>query len=192
MVDFCESYSPFHVCLTTCPFAHLVYATSHLSHFIHIWYLDWPWSQHAHIMPISQMVDFCESYSPFHVCLTIRPSTHLVYATSHLSFCRILFIFGILVGHDLSMRILYRFHGWLIFVRVISLFMFVWSYVRSHILCMQLVICLLSHFIHIWYLDWPWSEHAHIISISRMVDFCKSYSPFHVPLRAAAINYFLH
>jgi hypothetical protein len=39
-----------------------------------------------HVIPISQMVDFCESYSPFHVCLTIRPSAHLVYATSHLSF----------------------------------------------------------------------------------------------------------
>jgi hypothetical protein len=46
----------------------------------------------------------------------------------------------------------------------------------------------MTHFIHIWYLDWPWSEHAHIIPISRMVDFCESYSPFHVPLRAAAIN----
>jgi hypothetical protein len=119
-----------------------------LSHFIHIWYLDWPWSEHAHIIPISRMVDFCESllsqkstireigiicacsdhgqsryqiwikcdkrqmtscihkmcertygqtnmkraitlcesYSPLHVCLTIRPSAHLVYATSHLSF----------------------------------------------------------------------------------------------------------
>jgi hypothetical protein len=32
-------------------------------------------------------------------------------------FCRILFIFGILIGHDLSMRILYQFHGWLIFAR---------------------------------------------------------------------------
>jgi hypothetical protein len=42
------------------------------------------------------------------------------------------------------MHILYRFHGWLIFARVIALFMFVWPYVRSHILCMQLVICLLS------------------------------------------------
>jgi hypothetical protein len=62
-------------------------------------------------------------------------------------------IFGILVGHDLSMCILYWFHRWLIFARVISLFMFVWPYVRSHILCTQLVICLLSHFIHIWYLD---------------------------------------
>jgi len=31
------------------------------------------------------MVDFCESYSPFHVSLTIHPSAHLVYATSHLS-----------------------------------------------------------------------------------------------------------
>jgi hypothetical protein len=51
-----------------------------------------------------------------------------VYATSHLFFCCILFIYGILVGHDLSMRILYRFHGWLIFARVIALFMFVWSY----------------------------------------------------------------
>jgi hypothetical protein len=81
-----------------------------------------------------------------------------------------------------SVRILYRFHGWLIFARVIALFMFVWPYVRPHILCMQLVICLLSHFIHIWYLDWPWSEHAHIIPISRMVDFCESYSPFHVCL----------
>ena len=107
-------------------------------------------------------------------------------------FCWILFIFGILVFHDLSMRILYRFHGWLIFVRVtcIALFMFVWPYVRPHILCTQLVICLLSHFIHIWYLDWPWSEYAHIIPISRMVDFCESYSLFHVPLRGAAINYF--
>jgi hypothetical protein len=38
-----------------------------------------------------------------------------------------LFIFGILVGHDLSMRILYRFHGWLIFARVIALFIDVWS-----------------------------------------------------------------
>jgi hypothetical protein len=147
-------------------------------------------------------------------------------------------MFGILVGHDQGIRILYRFHGWLIFARVIALFMFVWPwyvrshilctrderqmtscvhkmwewtygqtnmkraatlakinhpwnrynmrmlwfwpYVHSHILCTQLVICLLSHFIHIWYLDWPWSEHAHIIPISRMVDFCESCSPFHV------------
>jgi hypothetical protein len=40
-------------------------------------------SWHAHIIPISWMVDFCESNSPFHVCLTIRPFPHLVYATSH-------------------------------------------------------------------------------------------------------------
>ena len=95
-----------------------------LLNFIHIWYLGWSWSEHAHI-PISQIVYFCESYSPFHVCLTI---------------C------------------------------------------ASHILCTQLVICLLSHFIHIWYLDWPWSEHVHIVLISRMVYFCESYSPFHVCL----------
>jgi hypothetical protein len=77
-------------------------------------------------------------------------------------------IFGILIGHDLSMRILYRFHGWLIFARVIALFMFVWPYVRPHILCTQLVIYLLSHFIHIWYLGWPWSEHAHISCVHKM------------------------
>jgi hypothetical protein len=164
-----------------------------------------------------------------------------------------------LVGHDLSRRILYRFHRWLIFVRVIALFMFVWPYVRPHILCTQLVICLLSHFIHIWYLGWPWSVQTwkglqlsqksticeigiicafsdqgqpryqiwikcdkrliaytrcadgrmvkqtwkglqlsqkstireigniwacsdHIIPISQMVDFCESWSPFHVCL----------
>jgi hypothetical protein len=111
------------------------------------------------------------------------------YVRSHilctqLFFCRILFIFGILIGHDLSMRILYRFHRWLIFARVVALFMFVWPYIRPHILCTQLVICLLSHFIHIWYLaiGWPWSEHAHIIPISQMVNFCKNYSPFHVCL----------
>jgi hypothetical protein len=73
-------------------------------------------------------------------------------------------------------------NGWLIFVRVIALFMFVWPYVRLHILCTQLVICLLSHFIHIWYLGWPWSEHVHSLPISRMVDFCESCSPFHVCL----------
>ena len=95
------------------------------SHFIHIWYLGWPWSEHA---------------------------------------------------------LLYQFHGWLIFPRVIALFMYVWPYVRSHILCTQLIICLLSHFIHIWYPGWPWSEHAHNIPISRMADFCESYSPFHVCL----------
>ena len=87
-----------------------------------------------------------------------------------------------MVGYDLSMSILYRFHEWLIFARVIALFMFVWPYVRSHILCTQLVICLLSHFIHTWHLDWPWSEHGHIIPISRMVDFYESHSPFHVYL----------
>jgi hypothetical protein len=86
MVGFCESYSPFHVCLTIRPFAHLVYVTSLLSHFIHIWYFGWPLSEHAHILPISRMVDFCVSYSPIHVCLTIRPFSHLVYAISHLSF----------------------------------------------------------------------------------------------------------
>ena len=91
------------------------------------------------------------------------------------------FIFGILIGHDLSMRILYRFHGWLIFARVLALFIFVWPYVRLHILCTQLVICLLSHFINIWYLDWPWSEH--IIPISLMVDFARVIALFMFPYK---------
>jgi hypothetical protein len=68
-------------------------------------------------------------------CPSVRPSLNLVYVTSHLSF----------VG--------FYSDGW--FLRVIALFMFVWPYVRQHILCTQLVICLLSHFIHIWYLGWP-------------------------------------
>ena len=34
----------------------------------------------------------------------------------------ILFIFGMVVGHDVSMRILYRFHGWWIFVRVMAVY----------------------------------------------------------------------
>jgi hypothetical protein len=137
MVDFCESCSPFHVCLA--------YVRSHilctqlviclLSYFIHIWYLGWPWSEHAHIIPISRMVDFCESYSPFHVCL---------------------------------------------------------AYVRSYILGTQLVICLLSHFIHIWYLGWPWFEHVQIMPISPMVDFCESYSPFHVCLTIRPFAHFVY
>jgi hypothetical protein len=92
------------------------------------------------------MVDFCKSYSLF---MFVWPYVHShIFCTQLMSFvvCHILFIFGILIDHDLSMHILYRFHGWLIFVRVIALFMFVWPYVCPHILCTQLVICLLSHF----------------------------------------------
>jgi hypothetical protein len=126
-----------------------------LSHFIHIWYLGWPWSEHAHIIPISRMVDFCESYSPFHVCLwgqtygqTNMKRTITLAKINH-------------PWNRYNMRMLRLWspisHGWLIFARVIALVMFVWPYVRPHILCTQLVICLLSHFIHIWYLGWPWS-----------------------------------
>ena len=88
VVDFCESYSPFHVCLTIRPFAHLVYATSHLSFVAFYSYLVswlamiWECAYYTDF----RVVDFCQSYSPFHVCLTICPFSHLVYATSHLSF----------------------------------------------------------------------------------------------------------
>jgi hypothetical protein len=136
--------------------------------------------------PTRRVVDILE-----YPCLSIHPSLNLVYVTSHLSFVG---FYSYLVSW-LTMIWACAYYtdfadGW--FLLVIALFMFVWPYVRSHILCTQLVICLLSHFIHIWYLDWPWSEHAHIIPISRMVDFCESCIPFHVPLRAAAINYFLN
>jgi hypothetical protein len=47
--------------------------------------------------------------------------------------------------------------------------------------------------VHIWYLGWPWSEHAHIIPISRMVDFCVSYCPFqslfdHMSVRTSCVR----
>jgi len=87
---------------------------------------------------------------------------------------------------------LYQFHGWLNLSRVIALFMFVWPYVHLHTLCTQLVIFILSHFIHIWYLGWPWSEHAHIIPISRMVDFCESYSTFHVCLTIRPFKHLMY
>jgi hypothetical protein len=138
---------------------------------------------------------------------------------TQLVFCRILFIFGILVSHGLSMRILYRFHRWLIFARVVALFMtnmkrattlakinHPWNRYNMHLLrswptkipnmnkMRQKTSCVhkmcgrtyVLDFIHIWYLQnlgWPWSEDAHIIPISRMVDFCESYSPFHICLR---------
>jgi hypothetical protein len=152
-----------------------------LSHFIHIWYLDWPWSEHAgyytdfmdgwFISRVIAIFMFVWPYVRSHIL-----STQLViYLLSH--FIHI----GILVGHDLNMRILYRFHGWLIFASH-SPFPVCLTIHPSHILCTQLVICLLSHFIHIWYLGWPWFEHVHIIPILQMVDLCKSYSPFHVCL----------
>jgi hypothetical protein len=50
------------------------------------WPIKIPNMNYAHIIPFSRMVDFCESHSPYHVCLTICPFAHLVYATSHLFF----------------------------------------------------------------------------------------------------------
>ena len=74
-----------------------------------------------HYTPTSRVVGILE-----YPCSSVRPSLNHVYVTSHLFvFCWILFIFGVLAGHDLSMHILYRFHGWLIFARVLALFMFV-------------------------------------------------------------------
>ena len=137
-----------------------------LSHLIHIWfghdlsmrilYRFHGWLIFARVIALSMFV------WPY-----VR--SHILCTPLSFVFCHILFIFVILIGHDLSIHILYRFHGWLIFARVIVLFMFVWPYICPHILCMQLVICLLSHFIHIWYLGWTWSEHAHIIPISWML-----------------------
>ena len=61
---------------------------------------------------------------------------------------RILFIFGMMDGHDVSMRILYRFHDWL---SELWPFMLQIGYVlvHSHILCMQLFIHLWMDFVYI-------------------------------------------
>jgi hypothetical protein len=118
------------------------------------------WSDHAHIIPISRMVDFCESYSPFHVCWQRSSCVHKMWERTYGQTNMKRAITLTKINHPwnrynmLMVRILYRFHGWLIFARVIALFMFIWPYVRPHILCTQLVVCLLLDFIHIWYRDW--------------------------------------
>jgi hypothetical protein len=193
MVDFCESYCHFHVCLTIRLFPHLVYATSHLSlsHFFHIWYLGWPWSEHTHIILILRMVDFCERYSFFHI---VWPYVHPHILCTQLVIC--------LLSHFIHIWYL----GWpwsehthiILISRMVdfcerySLFHVVWPYVHPHIMCTQLVICLLSHFIHLWYLGWPWSEHARIIPISRMVDFCEGYTHFQVCLTIRPSAYLVY
>jgi hypothetical protein len=110
------------------------------------------------------MVDFCESHSPFHVwerAITLAKINHPwnrynMHMSDH-GQPR----YQIWIKCDKrQMTSCVHKMGWLIFARVIALFMFVWPYVCSHILCAQLVICLLSHFIHIWYLGWPWSDHG--------------------------------
>jgi hypothetical protein len=115
MADFCESYGPFHVCLTICPSAHKrqmtscvhkmcerTYGQTNMKRAITLAKINHPWNRYNMLMVRSWaikipnmnkmrqswMVGFCESYSPFHVCLTMRPFAHLVYATSHLSFMR--------------------------------------------------------------------------------------------------------
>ena len=88
--------------------------------FVHIWYVGWAWCEDAHIIPILWLVDFCRSYGP----LWWKFILHLVYACVHyysFIFWRILFMFGMLTGHDGRMCILYRFYGWLIFAGVMAL-----------------------------------------------------------------------
>jgi hypothetical protein len=118
------------------------------------------WSEHVHIMPISRMVEFCESCSPFHVCLTIRPSAHLVYATSHLSFAQNSTIREIGIICTCSDHGQPRYQIW----------------IKCH--KRQMTSC--AH--KMCERTYPWSEHVHIILISRMVDFCETYSPIHVCL----------
>jgi hypothetical protein len=146
------------------PFKIVSGSSIHLSllHFIYIWYLGWPWPEHAHIIRISRMVDFCESHSPFHVCLTIRSAITLAK-----------------INHPWNRYNMRMLRSWPTKMPNMNKMRQMTSCV--HKMCEQ-VICLLSHFIHIWYLDWPCSEYVHIIPISRMVDFCESHSPFHVCL----------
>jgi hypothetical protein len=129
-----------------------------------------------------------------YLCLSIHPSLNLVYVTSHLSFVG---FYSYLVSWlcACSDHGQPRYQIWIKCDKrqmtscVHKMYERIYGQTNMK---RAIVICLLLDFIHIWYLDWPWSEHAHIIPISRMVDFCKSYSPFHVPLRTATINYFLN
>jgi hypothetical protein len=131
-----------------------------------------PRSEHAHSIPISRMVAFCESHSPFHVCLTICPSTHLVYITSHLSFVAFYSYLVSCIICACSIHGQPRYQIWIKsnkrqmtscvhkmweqtygqtnMKRATTLakinLMFVWSYVRPHILCTQLVICLVAFY----------------------------------------------
>jgi hypothetical protein len=68
-------------------------------------------------------------------------------------------IFGMMGGHDVRMRILYQFHVWLIFARVMALYAENWV----HILCTQLVI-------YLW----------HILFIFGMTWACTYYTDFTV------------
>jgi hypothetical protein len=192
MVDFCKSCSPFHVCfgcmvkqtwkglwlsqkstireigiICTCSdhAAHLVYATSHLSFVTFYSYLA---SWLAMIWACTYYTDFTDGW-----------------------FLRELYTFSCLFDHTSIQKMCGWTYGQTNMKRATTLakinhpwnrynMHMLRSWPTKHILCTQLVICLLSHFIHIWYLGWPWSEHAHIIPISRMVDFCESYSPFHI------------
>jgi hypothetical protein len=124
MVDFCESRSPFHVCLTIHPSAHLVYATSHLCFVAFYSYLV---SWLAMIWACTYFTDFTDGWFlrellPFHVCLTICPFAHLMYATSHLSFVAFYSYLVSWLAMIWACGILYRFHGWLIYFESYSPF----------------------------------------------------------------------
>ena len=74
------------------------------------------------------------------VSLSVRPFVVPISCVRNYSFIflQILIIFGKMGGHDVRMRILYQFHVWLIFARVMALYAENWV----HILCTQLVIYL--------------------------------------------------
>jgi hypothetical protein len=144
MVDFCKSYSPFHVCLTIRLSAHLVYATSHLSFVAFYSYLvctdrcmvkqTWKGLQLSQKSTICEIgiICACSDHGHPRYQVWIKSNKRQMTSCVH-KMCR--------QTYDGQTNILYRFHRWLIFARVIALFMFVWPYVRLHILCTQLVIC---------------------------------------------------
>ena len=113
---------------------------------------------------------------------------HLVYARVRnysFIFWRMLFIFGMFVGHDARMCILYRFHSWLIFAGVMGFKMKIHS-ASSLRLCMQPLIYLIVDFIHIWYFSWARCEDMHIIQISRLVDFCRILWPLMMKIHSSS------
>ena len=102
------------------PSPYLVYATSHLSF----------GGFYSYLVCWSGMMWTCAYYTDFMVVWflpEIWPFLKKIESTSYVrnySFIIlwILFIFDILVEHDMSMRILYRFHGWLSFAGFMALY----------------------------------------------------------------------
>ena len=134
---------------------------------------------YSFIIPHSQSVGILEYPCPSvrsSVRSSVRPSPYLVYATTHLSFggfcsylvCWLGMMRGCAYYTDFTV-------GW--FLAELWPFMVKIHFISCLSLCTQLLIYPFADFVHIWYVSWAWCEDAHIIPISRLVDFWRSYGP---------------